>query len=312
MSSNKSFKIITFSDITIDKITVPISGGCMERSNNNLYFCHICNRWLSLSDGTQHRRGRKHLNLLDGRTDHIIHYAPPPPTEDEKIAKIIKNTTINAIHNVKKRAREKYYGNEQQYTRITGLDFFDGISSVEKLLEHQGIILEKMDLPDLDVRYGDGDSCPYGCANHSYQRENLMLSRVQGLKIAMHILITNFGKNIAMEGTSEWETPMVSDVAEKVYYDEDPCWSNEYYNNTIAIEDNADAKRTEERIAAYAQATEAANAARMRVAAKRAEDEAKAKVMAKVMAMEKARVKAVDKTIETNTSFNFLFGKIFQ
>ena len=181
-----------------------------------------------------------------------------------------------------------------RYARYTGLDLFEGISSVEKLIEHQTIILGEMDLPDItSVNYSDGDSCPYGCSNHSFEPEANMLARVEGLKVAMRILITNFGKDIADEDTSG----CTHSTNYKTYHYEDPRWCVEYYKTVSAADEKAETERAVEAqaaMSAYSKAmakTRLAEQARM-IAQDKEYAEKAAKKAAEKKAKKAARTKA--------------------
>jgi hypothetical protein len=287
--------VIIPAHLTIADISIP------NQTTTKACYCCPCGKWISTHDIGPHREGKKHLHQLNGNSDQLFTYTQDTAvrilTTEAKISSLIHYTVAKIIDNVKEKHRKIIYSNAARYTRYTGLDLFEGISSVEKLIEHQIILLGEMDLPDItSVNYSDGDSCPYGCSNHSFEPEANMLARVEGLKVAMHILITNFGKDIADKDINSC-TP--STTYRTYHYYEDPRWCVEYYKTIAAADEKAETERAIEAqaaMSAYSKAmakTRLAEQARMLAQDKEYAEKA-AKKAAEKKAKKAARTKAND------------------
>lgn len=195
-------------------------------------WCEICGTWMSKFCCKEHCNGNRHRKNLGDCLDQIIRVEFTDPTKKDKIDKLIRLTVKSAIKNVLRYSAEKYYNDENRYRRYTGMELADGISSVQKLLGHQEKLIAMMVLPDDLSRVTDDDStsyCPYGCLSHSFEEEEKierMITRVEGLKIALRILITNFDKDTSsLELDTTGCMHDYSDGSKKPYEDSRWCVS---------------------------------------------------------------------------------------
>ena len=220
-------------------ITVPTSRDKYGNTKTNCY-CEICGKFLNLQDLDTHKVGKKHLFRLNRSCDKVIYIASKEPSVKTKIGKLINKIVFDAITNVKKANYKIYFNKQNRYFRYTRLRLSDGVSSKKKCMEHALILINQMTLPDLPVNaeYSDGDSCVYGCSNHSYQMEDNMLARVEGIKIALEILFTTFDDKVE------------SDPDEKIY--EDPRWCIDYYEQIEEEHAKVEALRAQARANAWA------------------------------------------------------------
>tara|TARA_B100001093_G_scaffold119664_1_gene112332 strand:- start:264 stop:701 length:438 start_codon:yes stop_codon:yes gene_type:complete len=135
---------------------------------------------------------------------------------EKKKQKLINSIVEQAIANVLRKVR---FSDHNRYLRYSGMNLVDGVSSTKNLLEHFKILINMMKLPD-NLTEDQPSGCPYGCSNPDFCVEQNMITRVEGLKIAITILINNFNKDDHMEDT----TGYIMNFGNNNMQYEDPLW----------------------------------------------------------------------------------------